>query len=143
MKSLLIVAQGLAAASRKSARAGQNLRHEFTDQELKTWSRFTIAAPPELWRSEPRSIQFSMSYMNQWRRILPRSSTAILAEMRKRGKENLTQISFFARGGLAELTFDLFCHRRSSGGFRAPPGSPQAMARRVMVPKNTGWAAPA
>jgi glutathione reductase (NADPH) len=52
--------------------------NEFTEQELKDLVNF-YKSPlgQKLLSSEPRAIQFSMSYMNQWAQSLPRSSRPV------------------------------------------------------------------
>ena len=63
--------------------------NEFTEQELKDLVTF-YKSPlgQKLLASEPRAIQFSMSYMNQWATIFAETVNAqFRAEMRKRGKE--------------------------------------------------------
>jgi hypothetical protein len=51
--------------------------NEFTEQELKDLVTF-YKSPlgQKLLSTEPRAIQFSMSYMNQWAQLLPKRSTA-------------------------------------------------------------------
>ncbi|MGY3614568.1 DUF2059 domain-containing protein [Bradyrhizobium sp. USDA 10063] len=63
--------------------------NEFTEQELKDLVTF-YKSPlgQKLLASEPRAIQFSMSYMNQWAQQFAEIVNAqFRAEMRKRGKE--------------------------------------------------------
>jgi hypothetical protein len=63
--------------------------NEFTEQELKDLVTF-YKSPlgQKLLASEPRAIQFSMSYMNQWAQQFAETVNAqFRAEMRKRGKE--------------------------------------------------------
>jgi hypothetical protein len=62
---------------------------EFTEQELKDLATF-FKSPlgAKLLATEPRAIQFSMSYMNQWAKIFAETVNAeFRAEMRKRGKQ--------------------------------------------------------
>jgi len=62
--------------------------NEFTEQELKDLVTF-YKSPlgQKLLASEPRAIQFSMSYMNQWAQgFSAMVSTAFHDEMKKRGK---------------------------------------------------------
>ena len=62
---------------------------EFTEQELKDLVTF-YKSPlgQKLLNNEPRAIQFSMSYMNQWAAQFSETVNAqFRAEMRKRGKQ--------------------------------------------------------
>ncbi|HEX9469894.1 MAG TPA: DUF2059 domain-containing protein [Bradyrhizobium sp.] len=62
---------------------------EFTEQELKDLVAF-YKSPlgQKLLMSEPRAIQFSMSYMNQWAQQFAETVNGeFRAEMRKRGKQ--------------------------------------------------------
>src|SRR5437588_2154139 len=62
---------------------------EFSEQELKDLVTF-YKSPlgQKLLSTEPRAIQFSMSYMNQWAQTFSETVNAqFRAEMRKRGKE--------------------------------------------------------
>ena len=63
--------------------------NEFTEQELKELVTF-YKSPlgQKLLASEPRAIQFSMSYMNQWAQQFAETINGqFRAEMKKRGKE--------------------------------------------------------
>jgi uncharacterized protein len=63
--------------------------NEFTEQELKDLLTF-YKSPlgQKLLVSEPRAIQFSMSYMNQWATIFAEAvNNQFRAEMKKRGKD--------------------------------------------------------
>ena len=63
--------------------------NEFTEQELKDLVTF-YKSPlgQKLLVSEPRAIQFSMSYMNDWAQNFAETVNAqFRAEMRKRGKQ--------------------------------------------------------
>ena len=63
--------------------------NEFTEQELKDLVTF-YKSPlgQKLLKSEPRAIQFSMSYMNQWaQNFAEMVNGEFRAEMRKRGKQ--------------------------------------------------------
>jgi uncharacterized protein len=63
--------------------------NEFTEQELKDLVTF-YKSPlgQKLISTEPRAIQFSMSYMNQWAQTFAETVNAeFRGEMRKRGKE--------------------------------------------------------
>jgi hypothetical protein len=63
--------------------------NEFTEQELKDLVTF-YKSPlgKKLLTSEPRAIQFSMSYMNGWAQNFAETVTGeFRAEMRKRGKQ--------------------------------------------------------
>lgn len=62
---------------------------EFSEQELKDLVTF-YKSPlgQKLLSSEPRAIQFSMAYMNQWAQQFAETvNGAFRAEMRKRGKQ--------------------------------------------------------
>jgi hypothetical protein len=63
--------------------------NEFTEQELKDLVTFyKTPLGQKLLVTEPRAIQFSMSYMNQWGQIFAQTvNEAFRAEMKKRGKE--------------------------------------------------------
>jgi uncharacterized protein len=63
--------------------------NEFTEQELKDLVTF-YKSPlgVKLLSTEPRAIQFSMSYMNQWAQVFAETvNAAFRGEMKKRGKE--------------------------------------------------------
>ena len=63
--------------------------NEFTEQELKDLVNF-YKSPlgQKLLLSEPRAIQFSMSYMNQWAQAFAETINGqFRAEMKKRGKD--------------------------------------------------------
>jgi hypothetical protein len=63
--------------------------NEFTEQELKELVAF-YKSPlgQKLLSAEPRAIQFSMSFMNQWAQNFAETVNAqFRAEMRKRGKQ--------------------------------------------------------
>jgi hypothetical protein len=63
--------------------------NDFTEQELKDLTAF-YKSPlgQKLLATEPRAIQFSMSYMNQWAQSFSEVVNGqFRAEMRKRGKE--------------------------------------------------------
>jgi len=63
--------------------------NEFSEQELKDLVTF-YKSPlgQKLLASEPRAIQFSMSYMNQWAQTFAETINGeFRAEMRKRGKQ--------------------------------------------------------
>jgi uncharacterized protein len=63
--------------------------NEFSEQELKDIVTFyKTPLGQKLLLSEPRAIQFSMSYMNQWAQNFAETvNGAFRAEMRKRGKQ--------------------------------------------------------
>ncbi len=63
--------------------------NEFTEQELKDLVAFyKTPLGQKLLAMEPRAIQFSMSYMNQWGQIFAQTvNEQFRAEMKKRGKE--------------------------------------------------------
>jgi hypothetical protein len=86
----LIVAQKLAGREKEIGEGMATVyANEFTEQELKDLVTF-YKSPlgQKLLASEPRAIQFSMSYMNQWARQFAETVNGeFRAEMRKRGKE--------------------------------------------------------
>jgi hypothetical protein len=86
----VIVARNLAG---KEQEIGEGMAkiyaNEFTEQELKDLVTF-YKSPlgQKLLATEPRAIQFSMSYMNQWGQIFAQTvNEQFRAEMKKRGKE--------------------------------------------------------
>jgi hypothetical protein len=86
----IIVAKNLAG---KEQEIGEGMAkiyaNEFTEQELKDLVTF-YKSPlgQKLLATEPRAIQFSMSYMNQWGQIFAQTvNEQFRAEMKKRGKE--------------------------------------------------------
>jgi uncharacterized protein len=86
----VIVAQSLAGREKEIGEAMAKIYgNEFTEQELKDLVTF-YKSPlgQKLLATEPRAIQFSMSYMNQWAQGFAEVVNAqFRAEMRKRGKE--------------------------------------------------------
>jgi len=86
----LIVAQSLAGREKEIGESMAKIYgNEFTEQELKDLVTF-YKSPlgQKLLSNEPRAIQFSMSYMNQWAQGFAEVVNAqFRAEMRKRGKE--------------------------------------------------------
>ena len=86
----LIVVKQLAGREKEIADGmAQIYANEFTEQELKdlvTFYKSPLGA--KLLVSEPRAIQFSMSYMNQWAQQFAETINGqFRAEMKKRGKE--------------------------------------------------------
>ncbi len=85
-----IVAQSLAGREKEIGEGmAQVYCNEFTEQELKDLVTF-YKSPlgQKLLASEPRAIQFSMAYMNQWaQQFADTVNGAFRAEMRKRGKQ--------------------------------------------------------
>src|ERR1700712_2203047 len=86
----LIVAKNLAG---KEQEIGDGMAkiyaNEFTEQELKDLVTF-YKSPlgQKLLVNEPRAIQFSMSYMNQWAQVFAQTvNEQFRVEMKKRGKE--------------------------------------------------------
>jgi hypothetical protein len=86
----VIVAKNLAG---KEQEIGEGMAkiyaNEFTEQELKDLVTF-YKSPlgQKLLATEPRAIQFSMSYMNQWGQFFAQTvNEQFRAEMKKRGKE--------------------------------------------------------
>lgn len=86
----VIVAQKLAGREKEIGDGmAQVYANEFTEQELKDLVAF-YKSPlgQKLLASEPRAIQFSMSYMNQWAQAFSETVNGeFRAEMRKRGKQ--------------------------------------------------------
>ena len=86
----VIVAQTLAGKEKEIGDGmAQIYANEFTEQELKDLVTFYKSAlGQKLLSSEPRAIQFSMSYMNQWGQIFAQTvNEQFRLEMKKRGKE--------------------------------------------------------
>jgi len=86
----VIVAQTLAGREKEIGDGmAQIYANEFTEQELKdlvTFYRSPLGQ--KLLTAEPRAIQFSMSFMNQWAQNFAETVNAqFRAEMRKRGKQ--------------------------------------------------------
>jgi uncharacterized protein len=85
----VIVAQRLAGREKEIGDGmAQIYANEFTEQELKDLVTF-YKSPlgQKLLTNEPRAIQFSMSYMNQWaQQFAEVVNGEFRAEMRKRGK---------------------------------------------------------
>ena len=85
----VIVAQRLAGREKEISEAMAAIYcNEFTEQELKDLVTF-YKSPlgQKLLANEPRAIQFSMSYMNQWAQQFAETVNGeFRAEMRKRGK---------------------------------------------------------
>jgi hypothetical protein len=86
----VVVAQAFAGKEKEIGEGmAQIYCNEFTEQELKDLVTF-YKSPlgQKLLTSEPRAIQFSMSYMNQWAQQFSETVNAqFRAEMRKRGKQ--------------------------------------------------------
>ena len=86
----VIVAQKLAGREKEIGDGMATVyANEFTEQELKDLVAF-YKSPlgQKLLTSEPRAIQFSMSYMNQWAQAFSETVNGeFRAEMRKRGKQ--------------------------------------------------------
>jgi hypothetical protein len=85
-----IVAKNLAGREKEIGDGmAQVYANEFTEQELKdlvTFYKSTLGQ--KLLSSEPRAIQFSMSYMNQWaQQFAEVINGQFRAEMKKRGKD--------------------------------------------------------
>ena len=85
-----IVAKNLAGREKEIGDGmAQVYANEFTEQELKDLVTF-YKSPlgQKLLGNEPRAIQFSMSYMNQWAQQFAETINGqFRAEMKKRGKE--------------------------------------------------------
>jgi uncharacterized protein len=86
----VIVAKNLAGREKEIGEGmAQVYANEFTEQELKDLVTF-YKSPlgQKLLANEPRAIQFSMSYMNQWAQQFAETINGqFRAEMKKRGKE--------------------------------------------------------
>jgi uncharacterized protein len=86
----VIVAQSLAGREKEIGEGmAQVYAGEFTEQELKDLVTF-YKSPlgQKLLLNEPRAIQLSMNYMNQWAQTFAETVNAqFRAEMRKRGKQ--------------------------------------------------------
>ena len=86
----IIVAKNLAGREKEIGDGmAQVYANEFTEQELKDLVTFYKSAlGQKLLASEPRAIQFSMSYMNQWAQQFAETINGqFRAEMKKRGKD--------------------------------------------------------
>jgi hypothetical protein len=86
----VIVAKNLAGREKEIGEGmAQIYANEFTEQELKDLVTFyKTPLGQKLLATEPRAIQFSMSYMNQWGQIFAQTvNEQFRAEMKKRGKE--------------------------------------------------------
>ncbi len=86
----VIVAQSLAGREKDIADGmAKAYANEFTEQELKDLVTFYKSAlGQKLIAAEPRAIQDSMMYVNQWAQAFSETVNAqFRAEMRKRGKE--------------------------------------------------------
>jgi uncharacterized protein len=86
----VVVAQGFAGKEKEIGEGmAQIYCNEFSDQELKDLVTF-YKSPlgQKLLNNEPRAIQSSMAYMNQWAQSFADTvTTQFRAEMRKRGKQ--------------------------------------------------------
>jgi hypothetical protein len=86
----VIVAQKLAGREKEIGEGMAKIYgNEFTEQELKDLVTF-YKSPlgQKLLSTEPRAIQFSMDYMNQWAQLFTETVNGeFRAEMRKRGKQ--------------------------------------------------------
>jgi hypothetical protein len=86
----IIVAKNLAGREQEIGEGMATIyANEFTEQELKDLVTF-YKSPlgQKLLATEPRAIQFSMSYMNQWGQFFAQTvNEQFRAEMKKRGKE--------------------------------------------------------
>jgi len=91
LNEVAVVVAGALAGREKEIGEGMAkvYANEFTEQELTALVTFYKSAlGQKLLTSEPRAIQFSMSYMNQWAQQFAETVNAqFRAEMRKRGKE--------------------------------------------------------
>ena len=86
----VIVAKNLAGREKEIGDGmAQVYANEFTEQELKDLVNFYKSTlGQKLLASEPRAIQFSMSYMNQWAQQFAETINGqFRAEMKKRGKD--------------------------------------------------------
>lgn len=86
----VIVAKNLAGREKEIGDGMAKIyANEFTEQELKDLVTF-YKSPlgQKLLSTEPRAIQFSMSYMNQWAQVFSETVNGqFRAEMKKRGKD--------------------------------------------------------
>ena len=86
----VVVAKTLAGREKEIGEGmAQVYANEFTEQELKDLVTF-YKSPlgQKLLSSEPRAIQFSMAYMNQWAQQFAETINGqFRAEMKKRGKD--------------------------------------------------------
>jgi len=86
----VVIAQKLAGREKEIGEGMAKVyANEFSEQELKDLVTF-YKSPlgQKLLSTEPRAIQFSMSYMNQWAQTFSEAVNGeFRAEMRKRGKE--------------------------------------------------------
>ena len=86
----IIVAKNLAGREKEIGEGMAKIyANEFSEQELKDLVTF-YKSPlgQKLLSTEPRAIQFSMSYMNQWAQVFAETVNGqFRAEMKKRGKE--------------------------------------------------------
>jgi hypothetical protein len=85
-----IVAQNLSGREKEIGEGMANVyANEFTEQELKDLVTFYKSAlGQKLLATEPKAIQLSMGFMNQWARNFAETVNGqFRAEMRKRGKE--------------------------------------------------------
>ncbi|MEH2569000.1 DUF2059 domain-containing protein [Bradyrhizobium sp. AZCC 2289] len=86
----VIVAKNMAGREKEIGEGMAKIyANEFTEQELKDLVTF-YKSPlgQKLLSTEPRAIQFSMSYMNQWAQVFAETvNAAFRGEMKKRGKE--------------------------------------------------------
>ena len=86
----VVVAQSLAGREKEIGEGmAQVYASEFTEQELKDLVTF-YKSPlgQKLLANEPKAVQLSMSYMNQWAQNFAETVNAqFRAEMRKRGKQ--------------------------------------------------------
>ena len=86
----VIVAKNLAGREKEIGDGMAKIyANEFTEQELKDLVTF-YKSPlgQKLLATEPRAIQFSMSYMNQWAQVFAETVNGqFRAEMKKRGKD--------------------------------------------------------
>jgi uncharacterized protein len=86
----IIVAKTLAGREQEIGEGMAKIyANEFTEQELKDLVTF-YKSPlgQKLLATEPRAIQFSMSYMNQWAQVFAQTvNEQFRAEMKKRGKD--------------------------------------------------------
>ena len=86
----IIVAKNLAGRESEILNGmAQIYTNEFTEQELKDLVTFyKTPLGQKLLAAEPRAIQFSMAYMNQWAQVFAETINGqFRAEMKKRGKD--------------------------------------------------------
>ena len=142
----VIVAKNLAGREKEIGEGMAKIyANEFTEQELKDLVTF-YKSPlgQKLLAAEPRAIQFSMSYMNQWAQAFAESRQRSVPGRDEEARQGNLILNPSRRAGATWLSSTSICSSSVAvrAGF-APPASPPAMAPGSWWPKSTGWAAPA